>query len=132
MHRLIPNRVAGRWKGRRVKRNYRDPADRWVAVPLPINSAAAIRAEMKSNLVAAIGVALVDLPLAVEPHPLFGIGRTELESSASAALAHVAVAKINPITRSEPQWHCPTRSIGLPPGYLSQSNRFLTPWPACL
>jgi len=97
MHRLIPNRVAGRWKGRRVKRNYRDPADRWVAVPLPINSAAAIRAEMKSNVVAAIGVTLVDLPLAVEPHPLFGIGRTELESSASAALAHVAVAKINPI-----------------------------------
>jgi len=46
---------------------HRDPADRRVAVPFPINGAAAIRAKMKSNPVAAVRVALADLSLAVEP-----------------------------------------------------------------
>jgi hypothetical protein len=52
---------------------------------------------MKSDAVAAIGVALVDLALAVEPHPLFGIRRTEMKSGARAPLARLAVAQINPI-----------------------------------
>jgi len=52
---------------------------------------------MKSDAVTAVGVALVDLPLAVEPHPLFGIRRTEMESRAGAPLARVAVAKVNSI-----------------------------------
>ena len=58
---------------------------------------AAIRAEMKSNAITAIGVAFVNLPLTVEPHPLFRITRTEMESSAGAPLACLAVAKINSI-----------------------------------
>lgn len=41
-------------------------------------------------------MALVDLPLAVEPHPLFGICRTEMESRAGAPLARLAVAEVNP------------------------------------
>jgi hypothetical protein len=49
MHRLLPDRVAGRRKGRRVERTYCNPADRWVAVSFPIKRGAAIRAEMKSN-----------------------------------------------------------------------------------
>ena len=52
---------------------------------------------MKSDAVAAVGIALVDLTLAVEPHPLFGIGSTEMESRAGAPLARLAVAKVNPI-----------------------------------
>ena len=35
VHRLLPDRVAGRRKGRRVERTYCNPADRWVAVSFP-------------------------------------------------------------------------------------------------
>ena len=36
-------------------------------------------------------------PFTVEPHPIFGITRTEMESSAGAALARRAVAQVDPI-----------------------------------
>src|ERR1700756_1222120 len=52
---------------------------------------------MKSNAIAAVGVALVNLPLSVEPHPLFRITGPEMESGAGTALARHAVAQINPI-----------------------------------
>ncbi len=52
---------------------------------------------MKSDAVTAVGIALVDLPLAVEPHSLFGVRRTEMESRAGAPLARLTVAKVNPI-----------------------------------
>ena len=97
VHRLLPDRVAGRRKGRRVERTYCNPADRWVAVSFPIKRGAAIRAEMKSNPITAVGVALVNLPLTVEPDPLFRITRTEMETDAGAALARLAVAQINSI-----------------------------------
>jgi hypothetical protein len=38
---------------------------------------------MKSNAIAAVGVALADLPLAVEPHLLLRIRRTEMEGGAA-------------------------------------------------
>ena len=97
INRLLPDRVVGRWKGRRVERAHRDPADRRVAVSFPIERAAAIRAEMKSNAIAAVGVALVDLPLAIEAYLLFLVRRAEMESGASTTLARLAVAQINPI-----------------------------------
>jgi len=97
MHRFLKDRVAGRWECRCVECTDRDTTDRWVAVPFPIESGAATRAEMKSNAVTAVGVALVDLSLAVEPHPSFGIRRTEMESRACAPLARLAVAKVDPI-----------------------------------
>ena len=97
MHRLFPDRVAGRWKGRWIKRANRDPTDGRVAISLPIQRAAAIRAEMKSNAIAAVGVALVNLPLTMEPYLLFRITGTEMESGAGASLARLAVAQINPI-----------------------------------
>ena len=81
---------------------------------------------MKSNAIATVGIAFVDLPLAIEPHPLFRIAGTKMESGASAALACLAVAQINPIgspvaiTRSEPQWHCPIRSIDLLPTWFGR------------
>jgi hypothetical protein len=76
---------------------------------------------MKSNAIAAVGIALVNLPLTVEPHPLFRICRAEMEGGggAGAALTRLAVAQIDPIrfTRGNyskrPQWHCPIRSIDL-------------------
>src|SRR6516162_6329414 len=97
MHRFFKDRVAWRRKGRRVKRTHCDSADRWVAVPFPIEGGAATRAKMQSDAIAAVGIALVDLPIAVEPHPLFGIRRTKMESRAGAPLACFAVAQINSI-----------------------------------
>ena len=67
-------------------------ADGRVAISPPIERAAAIRAEMKSNAIAAVGVAFIDLPLAIEPHPFFRIRRAEVEGGAGAALALLAVA----------------------------------------
>jgi hypothetical protein len=53
MHRLLLDRVAGRWKGRSVKRADCYQVDAKIALSLPIKGAAAIRAEMKSNAIAA-------------------------------------------------------------------------------
>jgi hypothetical protein len=97
MHRLLPDRVAGWRKGRWIKRANRDPTDGRVAISLPIQRGAATRAEMKSNAIAAVGVALVNLPLTMEPYLLFRITGTEMESGAGASLARLAVAQINPI-----------------------------------
>src|SRR5260370_23433416 len=87
IHPLFPDRVARRRKGRRVERAHCHSADRRVAISFPIECAAAVRAEMKSNAVAAVGVAFVELPLAFQPHLLFPKRRAEMERSASAALA---------------------------------------------
>jgi hypothetical protein len=65
MHRLFPDRIAGRREGRCLECAHGDPTDHRIAVPFPIQRAAAIRAEMKSNAIAAVGVALVNLPLTV-------------------------------------------------------------------
>jgi hypothetical protein len=97
MHRLLPDRVAGWRKGRWIKRANRDPTDGRVAISLPIQRGAATRAEMKSNAIAAVGVALVNLPLTMEPYLLFRITGTEMESGAGASLARLAVAHINSI-----------------------------------
>jgi hypothetical protein len=97
VHPLLPDRVAGRCKRRGVERAHRDTADTRVAVPFPVQRAAAVRAEMKPNAVAAVGIALIDLPLAVKPDPLFQIARTEMKGGAGAALASLAVAQVHPI-----------------------------------
>jgi hypothetical protein len=64
---------------------------------LPNKACAAIRAEMKSNSVTAVGIALVDLPLPIEPHLLFRKSCAEMESATGAALARLTVAQIHPI-----------------------------------
>jgi hypothetical protein len=68
------------------------PANRRVAVTFPIEGAAAVRAEMKSNAIATVGGALVNLALTIEPHTLFRIRRAEMECGAGAALARLTVA----------------------------------------
>jgi hypothetical protein len=64
--------------------------------PLP-KGGAATRTKMKSDAVTAVGIALVDLPLAVEPHPLFRKTRTEMESCAGAPLARLTVTEVDSI-----------------------------------
>src|SRR5271163_1892237 len=97
VHPFLPDRVAGRRKRRSVKRAHCDSADSRVAVSFPVQRAAAVRAEMKSNAIATVGVALVDLTLAVEPHLLFRKRRAEMEGRAGATLARLAMAQVNPI-----------------------------------
>jgi hypothetical protein len=73
---------------------------------------------MKSNAIATVGVALVNLPLTVEPHPIFRITRTEMESGTSPTLARLAVAQIHPIgfTRGN---HSKRASVALPDPFHS-------------
>ena len=52
---------------------------------------------MKSNAIAAVAIALIDLPLAVKPDLLFRIARTEMKGGAGATLASLAVAQVHPI-----------------------------------
>jgi hypothetical protein len=52
---------------------------------------------MKSKAIAAVGVTLIDLPLAVEPYLLFRIRRAEMECGTGAALPRLAVAQVHPI-----------------------------------
>jgi len=82
MNRLFPDRIAGRRDVRGVKRTHSYSADGGVAISRPIERAAPIRAEMKSNAKTAVGIAFVDFPLAIESHPIFWITRTEMESGA--------------------------------------------------
>jgi hypothetical protein len=63
---------------------------------------------MKSNAVAAIGIALIDLPLAVKPDPLFQIACTEMKAGAGAALA--AARTTEPARR--PTVNSPHRGLG--------------------
>ena len=77
---------------------------------------------MKSNPVAAVGIAFVDLPLPIEPHLLFRISCAEMESGTGAALARLTVAQVHPsrftrgqLLESAAQWHCPVLSIDLLP-----------------
>ena len=52
---------------------------------------------MKSNAVATVGIALIDLALAVKPDLLFRIARTEMKGGAGATVASLAVAQVHPI-----------------------------------
>src|SRR5438270_13390856 len=52
---------------------------------------------MESNAIAAVGIALVNLPLTVKPHLLFRKRRAEMEGRAGATLTSLAIAQINPI-----------------------------------
>ena len=97
VHPFLPDRIARRRKRRRVKRAHCDSADGGVAVSFPVQGATAVRAEMKSNAVAAVGVAVIDLPFAVKPDPLFRIARSEMKGGAGATLASLAVAQVHPI-----------------------------------
>src|SRR5437868_4268914 len=67
MHRFLPDRVARRRERARLECAHRDPAHCRVAVAFPIQSRAATRAEVKTDAFAAVGVALKDLALALEP-----------------------------------------------------------------
>src|SRR5260370_31095746 len=97
MHRLFPDRIARRRERHDIERADRDAADRRVAVTLPLQIAAAIRAEIKADPIAAVGAALVDLALAFEPDLVLAIARAGMEGAAGAAPAGPAVTEIHPL-----------------------------------
>src|SRR5437763_6730661 len=82
MHRLFPNRVARRREGIHREGADRDAADGRVAVTLPVQVAAATRAEVKPDLIAVVGAAREDVALALEPDTLLQIGRAEMKGGA--------------------------------------------------
>src|SRR5437868_13327021 len=82
MHRCFPDRVARRREGIHREGADRDAADGRVAIALPIQVAAAMRAEVKADLVAAVGAARDDFAFALEPHALLQLGRAELKCGA--------------------------------------------------
>jgi len=97
IHRLFPDRIAGRREGRGVKRTHSYSADGRVAISFPIKRGAAIRAEMKSNPITTVGVALVNPSIPIEPHLLFRKICAEMETGTGAALACLTVAQVHPI-----------------------------------
>src|SRR5215469_6833735 len=68
---------------------------------------------MKPNAIAAVGIAFVDLPLPVEPYPLFRQSSAKMEGGAGTALACFAVAQINPI-RFTRGYHSQRVTVALP------------------
>ena len=106
---------SNRWgaEGRGVKRTHSYPADGGVAVSLPIERASAIRAKMKSNAIAAVGVAFVDLSLTVEAHPLFRITGTEMESGAGASRGRAFETAIGIAVANYPAPRCDGHSFAV-------------------
>src|SRR5215470_11678151 len=97
MHRPLVDRVS-----RRRKLRIRERADRYSifireSVALPINVAAAIRAEMKADLVAAFGIARVNLARALDSHLVFQVGGARMHNCTCAALACRAMAHIDAV-----------------------------------
>ena len=61
MHHLFPHREGWRREVRIGEAAHRDPVDVGVPIALPKHGAAAIRAEMKPDLEAAVGISLLIL-----------------------------------------------------------------------
>jgi hypothetical protein len=106
MHRLLVDRVSRGRKLRIRERAHCDTVFIWESFTLPINVAAAIRAEMKADLVAAVGIARVNLARALDPHLAFQVGSAGMHNCTCAALTCCAMANIDAIWltgRDDPQ-----------------------------
>ena len=135
MHRLLPDRIARRREGGDIERADRNPAHRRIAVALPVQVAAAIRAEIEPDVGAAIGPALVDLPFALDPHLPLQPGGAEMEGCAGAALARLAVTEVDALRLARGDdferpamahsnsfhWHSPGRRL---PSIVPHSTAF--------
>jgi hypothetical protein len=89
---------------------------------------------MKPNAIATVGVAFVDSPLAIESHLLFLVRRAEMESSAGAALARVAMTQVDPI-RFTCDYYSERAAVALPGSFhrfpLALQARLLADLPGC-
>jgi hypothetical protein len=84
---------------------------------------------MKPNAVAAVGIAVIDLPLAVKPDSLLRIARTEMKGGAGATLARLAVAQVHPIRFARGNYS-KGAAVALPDPFHGSLPPQLTPvWP---
>src|SRR5215831_4666855 len=96
MHHLFPHRERWRrevWIGETA---HRDPVDVGVLVAFPEHVAAAIRAEMKADLEAAVGVPLINLIVALDPNLAFWISAARMDDGSGATLACPTMTHIHP------------------------------------
>jgi len=101
MHRLLVDRVNRGRKLRIRERAHSDSIFIRESITLPINVAAAIRAEMKADLVAAVGSACVNPARALDPHLAFQVSSAGTHNCTCAALACRAMADIDAIWLAE-------------------------------
>jgi len=80
MHHLFPHREGWRREVRIGEAAHRDPVDVGVFVAFPEHVAAAVRAEMKTDLEAAVRVTLVNLVVALDPNLGFRIGAVGMDN----------------------------------------------------
>jgi hypothetical protein len=92
VHRFLKNRVTWRRESSDLECAYGNPADGRIAIPFPISRATAVRAEMKTDAIPGVSVALVYFVVAFETNPCFQIRRAEVECCACSALTCLAVA----------------------------------------
>jgi len=86
MHHLFPHREGWRWEVRIGEAAHRDPVDVGVFVAFPEHVAAAVRAEVKADLEAAVRVTLINLVVALYPNLAFRVGAAGMDDSPGAAL----------------------------------------------
>ena len=106
MHRLLVDRVSRRRKLRIRKRTHRDTVFVRKSFTVPINVAAAFRAEIKTDLVPGVGTARVNLARALDPNLAFQVGSAGMHNCTCAALTRCAMANIDAIRltgRDNPQ-----------------------------
>ena len=82
------------WTG---KTAHRDTVDVGVLVAFPEHVAAAIRAEMKADLEAAVGVPLINLIVALDPNLAFWISAAGMDDGPGAPLTSPTMTHIHPL-----------------------------------
>ena len=95
VHYLLPHREGWRREVWIRETAHRDPVDVGVFVALPEHVAAAIRAEVKADLEAAIGVTLINLVVAFDPNSAFRISAAGMDDSLGAALTRSTMTHIH-------------------------------------
>src|SRR5215469_11858641 len=86
VHHLFPHREGRRREVRIGEAAHSDPIDVGIFVAFPEHVAAAIRAEVKADLEAAIGITLINLVVAVDPNSAFRISAAGMDDGPGAPL----------------------------------------------
>src|SRR5262249_34655584 len=96
-HQVLVNRVSRGGELRVRERAHCDTVLSRESFALPINVAAAIRAEMKADLVAAVGITRINLARAPDSHFAFHVGSAGMHNRTCAPLACRAMAHIDAV-----------------------------------
>src|SRR5215471_327357 len=97
MHHLFPHREGRRREVRIGETAHCDAEYVGVFVAFPEHVAAAIRAEIKADLKAAVGVTFIDLVVALDPNLAFWIRAAGMDDGSGATLACPTMTHIHPL-----------------------------------